>query len=99
MSLVCGGWQLLCGLAVLGAEAALLARFVVLPGEDAVRSLEEPVFVQHGRSRLEIAFRGSFRLPSTLGVGAESGGILPSLGGSAGTSAGNRPFFGILAAS
>jgi hypothetical protein len=30
-------------------EAALLGGLIVLPVEDAVRSLEEPVFVQHGR--------------------------------------------------
>ena len=35
--------------AVLGPEAALLAGFIVLSVEDAVRSMEEPVFVQHVR--------------------------------------------------
>jgi hypothetical protein len=34
--------------AVLGAQGALLAGFVVLPVEDTVRSLEETVFVKHG---------------------------------------------------
>ena len=45
---VLGVQQLFRRPAVLGPEAPLLARFVVLPVEDAVRSLEEPVFVQHG---------------------------------------------------
>ena len=49
MCLVFRVQQLFRRFAVLGPEAALLAGFVVLPVEDAVRSLEEPVFVQHGR--------------------------------------------------
>jgi hypothetical protein len=46
--LVLGVQQLFCTPAVLGAEAALHGRFIVLPVEDAVRSLEQPVFVKHG---------------------------------------------------
>jgi hypothetical protein len=41
--LVLGVQQLFCRPAVLGAKAALLGGFVVLPVEDAVRSLEEPL--------------------------------------------------------
>ena len=41
--LVLGVQQLFCRPAVLGAKAALLGGVVVLPVEDAVRSLEEPL--------------------------------------------------------
>ena len=34
---------------VFAPKATLLARFIVLAVKDAVRSPEEPVFVQHGR--------------------------------------------------
>ena len=55
---VLGVKQLFRRLAVFGAQAALLAGFVVLPVEDAVRSLEETVFVEHGViSGCEIARR------------------------------------------
>ena len=58
MCLVFRVQQLFRRFAVLGTEAALLGGFVVLPVEDAVRSLEEPVFVEHGRDLgLEIARR------------------------------------------
>jgi hypothetical protein len=48
-----------------------------LPVEDAVRSLEEPVFVQHGHQSpdCEIADRRSFRLPSSRGIRAELRGF------------------------
>ena len=65
--------QLFRRLAVFGAQAALLAGFVVLPIEDTVRSLEETVFVEHGViSGCEIARRTLPSLPSTRAVEAES---------------------------
>jgi hypothetical protein len=57
---------------VLGPEATLLARLVVLAVEDAVRSLEEPVFVEHGVfSGREIARGKPSPLPNTSEVQAE----------------------------
>ena len=73
--------QLLRDPPVLGPQAPLLTRLVVLPVEDAVRSLEEPVFVQHGHQSpgCEIADRRSFRLP-VLAESAQSSKDFPSLG-------------------
>ena len=49
MCLVFRVQQLFRRFAVFRTEAALLGGLIVLPVEDAVRSLEEPEFVQHGR--------------------------------------------------